>query len=263
MQRSTARATGELAVEAVIDTGNNAVFLAEAAHDGQSVRCVYKPVRGERPLWDFPGAALAPREVAAYLVDQAAGWGFVPPTVLRDGPLGVGSCQEWVDQSTERTLFDVFPRAELPPDWLPVAAGLSQDETGAEREVVVAHAADDRLASVVLFDAVINNSDRKAGHLLLTTADRLHAIDHGVTFHTEPKLRTVLWGWAGKPIPVTLLESLERLEAALAGPLTETLNEFLAPAEITATAARLRHLLETRSFPEPAGDWPPLPYPLF
>ncbi len=264
--------TGVLELQAQIVTGNNAVFLAHVAAaevngDSEPLRCVYKPADGEQPLWDFPGKRLAPREVAAYLIDQAAGWNVVPPTVLRDGPLGAGSCQLWVDSDDAVTQFDVLSPDQLIEGWKVVARGTvaAPDDTDpvAEREVVLAHASDPRLARLAVFDAIINNSDRKAGHVLTDTADRLWAIDHGISFHPEPKLRTVLWGWAGEPLPDDTVDVLKRLEKELQGELGAELELYLDPEELQATTDRVRWLLRQRRFPQPTPGWPVLPYPLF
>ncbi|HEX3731709.1 MAG TPA: SCO1664 family protein [Mycobacteriales bacterium] len=263
--------TGTLELRAQIQTGNNAVFVADVVPEGggdtpaePSLRCVYKPITGERPLWDFPGRRLAPREVAAYLVDRAAGWDHVPPTVLREGPLGPGSCQLWIPHLEEpQSLFDVFAVDDVPAGWKVVATGLAADEEEEpQREVAVAHPDDKRLARIAVLDAVLNNSDRKAGHLL-PEGDRLRAIDHGVSFHSDPKLRTVLWGWAGDPLPDELIAALRRIDTALAGELTEELGQYLDDEEIAAVRGRIEVLLRLRAFPLPASGWPALPYPLF
>ncbi len=270
-------ATGVLELEAQIVTGNNAVFVARAAlgepSSGTPLRCVYKPVDGEQPLWDFPGKPLAPRGVAAYLIDRATGWNVIPPTVLRDGPLGRGSCQLWIESDEAGTLFDGLSPAQLPEGWKVVARGTvaepaptdaeDTDTGGVEREVVLAHADDPRLARLAVFDAVINYSDRKAGHLLTDAVGRLWAIDHGISFHTERKLRTVLWGWAGEPLPEEIVDVLWRLDKELRGTLGAELEPYLDADELAATADRVRQLLQDLSFPQPTPGWPILPYPLF
>ena len=269
---------GHLELRAQIQTGNNAVFVADvvpaspstASETGQSgnsgagktLRCIYKPIRGERPLWDFPDQPLAPREVAAYAIDRALGWGLVPPTVLRDGPLGPGSCQLWIPHTDVPPLFDVLPASDVSAGWKAIATARVNDD-GQEREVVLAHADDERLARLAVFDAVINNSDRKAGHLLVDTGGGLWAIDHGVSFHVEPKLRTVLWGWSGDRLPAETVSALDRLRLALDGELGGRLAEYLNPAEMVALLGRVDGLLSAGDYPAPAPGWPPLPYPLF
>ncbi|MGH3430780.1 MAG: SCO1664 family protein, partial [Mycobacteriales bacterium] len=256
-----------LKLRAQIRTGNNAVFVADVLPAGEgsaeSVRCIYKPIRGERALWDFPDRHLAPREVAAYLVDCAAGWELVPPTVLRDWPFGPGSCQLWIPHlEGAAPSFDVCAVDEVPAGWRIVATGVAEEENEEPREVALAHADDPRLARMALFDAVINNADRKAGHVL-PEGGRLWAIDHGVSFHSDPKLRTVLWGWAGEPLPEGMLEALRVIGSALAGELGAELVRLLSDDEIVATKERVSRLLAERIFPLPNGRWPALPYPLF
>jgi uncharacterized repeat protein (TIGR03843 family) len=197
---------------------------------------IHKPVRGERPLWDFPVGTLAAREVAAHTVSRASGWDVVPPTVMRaDGPLGPGMLQLWVGTNDE-----VDP------------AGLLG--TG-----------DPRLRRIAVFDAVVNNADRKAGHLLVRPDGLVQGVDHGVTFHVEPKLRTVLWEWRGTRLAPGELAMLRSLAARL-GPradLGRSLAALLAPEEVAATRARVRTLLRSGRFPEPSPDWPAVPWPWY
>lgn len=182
---------GEMVLEGQLADASNTTLRAFLTLDGVTVRCVYKPVRGERRLWDFPDGTLAGREVAAYLVSRAAGWDLVPPTVLRDGPLGPGACQLWIDEPDDASpLLGFVPAERLPAHWLAVAG--AYDEAG--RRYVLGHADDPRLAWLAVFDAVINNADRKVGHVLHGPDGRIYAVDHGVCFHIDDKLRTVLWG---------------------------------------------------------------------
>jgi uncharacterized repeat protein (TIGR03843 family) len=197
---------------------------------------VWKPTIGERPLFDFPIGTLTRREVAAYLVSEAMGWGIVPPTILREGPYGEGMLQQWVD---------------LDPD-ADVIAMVSED--------------DPRLRRVATFDAVVNNTDRKVGHLLPIPGGHVHAVDHGVTFSLEPKLRTVLWAWEGEPFDTQEVAALTRVRDALGpgaipGPLAVSLAELLAVEEIQATRARVAALLAAGVFPGPSPDWPAIPWP--
>jgi len=253
-------ATGELAVTGRLVDASNVTVVATVALDGVAVECVYKPVRGERPLWDFPDGTLAGREIASYLVDRATGWDQVPPTVLRDGPLGPGMCQLWIDSEDISTLVDIVPRTAVPPDWHPVVSGV--DELG--QQVVVAHADDDRLRRLSVLDAVVNNADRKGGHLLLTASGRLYGVDHGVSFHPDSKLRTLLWGWAGEPLGDDAVEVLRRLRAELDGPLGEALRDHLTTREVAATVTRVERLLRTGRHPRPGGGrWPAVPWPPF
>jgi uncharacterized repeat protein (TIGR03843 family) len=194
---------------------------------------VYKPVRGERPLWDFPDGTLAHREVAAYLVSQAAGWGVVPPTVFReDAPVGPGMLQLWVEVRED---VDVVERIR---------------------------AADPRLRTIALFDAVVNNADRKAGHLLVRPDGTIQGVDHGVTFSPEPKLRTVLWGWRGTRFAPREERALVLLRRALPrlGPILEP---HLAPDELAALRARIEDLIRAQRFPQPHPDWPAIPWPWY
>jgi uncharacterized repeat protein (TIGR03843 family) len=223
---------------------------------------IYKPVQGERSLWDFPDGTLAGREAAAFVVSAVGGWNLVPPTVLRDGPLGTGSVQLWVDavESDLATLIDVVTPAELAPGWLPVLQAQLADGT----EVVVAHADRPELASAAVYDVVINNADRKGSHLVLDRSGSLWGFDHGVSCHVEPKLRTVLWGWAGQPLPDAELARLEALSGWLSNPTTpvsRTLEGLLSPAEVDALRGRISGLLTTGLFPGPTGRGPAVPWP--
>jgi hypothetical protein len=211
---------------------NNALLVV-AGSNSDGVVAVYKPIAGERPLFDFPDGTLAKREVAAFLVSEAAGFGVVPATVLRDGPFGEGMVQQWID---------VDPAAD-----------------------VVAMVVDDdpRLRPIALFDAAVNNTDRKGGHLLPLPDGRVFGVDHGVTFSTVPKLRTVLWGWQGDAFEPAEAAPLERLRDALAGALGTELAELLEPAEVTATRRRVSALLRTGRFPLPGTNWPAVPWPPF
>ncbi|MFG3516050.1 SCO1664 family protein [Streptomyces bobili] len=252
-------ARGELTVRGRITEASNAALYCTVAHEGREAACVYKPVAGERPLWDFPDGTLAQREVAAYEVSEATGWGLVPPTVLRDGPYGEGMCQLWIEVSPEAELLALLDAEEPGPGWK--AIGLA--EAGEGRTALLVHADDERLRRLAVLDAVINNADRKGGHLLPTTDGRLYGIDHGVTFNAEDKLRTLLWGWAGEPLTGEAVEVLKGLQSALetGGTLTATLAALITPAEIDATRARVGALLESGRHPEPGGDWPAIPWP--
>ncbi|MEU9667720.1 SCO1664 family protein [Streptomyces bobili] len=252
-------ARGELTVRGRITQASNAALYCTVAHEGREAACVYKPVAGERPLWDFPDGTLAQREVAAYEVCEATGWGLVPPTVLRDGPYGEGMCQLWIEVSPEAELLALLDAEEPGPGWK--AIGLA--EAGEGRTALLVHADDERLRRLAVLDAVINNADRKGGHLLPTADGRLYGIDHGVTFNAEDKLRTLLWGWAGEPLTGEAVEVLKGLQGALEadGTLTATLAALITAAEIDATRARVGALLESGRHPEPGGDWPAIPWP--
>jgi uncharacterized repeat protein (TIGR03843 family) len=214
--------------------GSNYTFLVSLDHPTGPIPAVYKPAQGERPLWDFPNGTLASREAAAFLCSQALGWDLVPPTVMRsEGPLGAGSVQLFVDADPEKHFFTFSP----------------QDKQ--------------RLRPVVTFDWVINNADRKSGHILLSPNNRIWLIDHGVCFHPQDKLRTVVWDFVGESIPQALLDDLARFEAALQPEteLTHSLAPLLSPDELAALLERVGRLRAQRRFPAP-GRGRPYPWPL-
>lgn len=234
-------------------------------------RAVYKPVRGERPLVDFAPQTLAAREVAAYLVSRAGSWDLVPPTVLRDGPLGVGSVQFWVEHAPGRPadpsagLVEVLPVEELVGSGMLAVVG-GADEEG--NEVVVAHADDAQLRSMAVLDSVLNNADRKAAHLALDQHGRLRGFDHGLCLHQQDKLRTVLWGWAGQRLPTADRARLAQLHQALTQEAEEpalsgVLLDLLDPSELEALVGRTTMLLEHDSHPRPPETRYPLPWPLW
>ncbi|WP_219667436.1 SCO1664 family protein [Streptomyces bambusae] len=255
-------ARGELSVRGRIREASNAVLLCTVTHDGVTAECVYKPVKGERPLWDFPDGTLAQRERAAYLVSEATGWGLVPATVLRDGPYGEGMVQHWITSAEDtpgESLLALVEGDEPGPGWKPVAFA----DVGEGRTALLVHADDERLRRLAVLDAVINNADRKGGHLLPAPGGRLYGIDHGVTFHTEDKLRTLLWGWAGEPLTDEAREVLRTLAGALAdgAPLATRLAELITAAELAAVRDRVAVLLRTGVHPSPSGQWPAIPWP--
>ncbi|MET9527679.1 SCO1664 family protein [Streptomyces coeruleorubidus] len=252
-------ARGELTVRGRIREASNAALYCTVSHDGRDAACIYKPVAGERPLWDFPDGTLAQREVAAYEVSEATGWGLVPPTVLRDGPYGEGMCQLWVEAAPEAELLALVDGEEPEPGWK--AIGFA--EVGEGRTALLVHADDERLRRLAVLDAVLNNADRKGGHLLPTGEGRLYGIDHGVTFNVENKLRTLLWGWAGEPLTREAVDVLEGLRKDLeeGGALAARLQPLITGAEIDATRARVGALLASGKHPEPSGEWPAIPWP--
>lgn len=225
---------GDVEVLGLLPDSSNYTFLAKLTHEGAQTLGVLKPRRGETPLWDFPHGTLAAREVAAYEVSRASGWDLVPPTVLReDTPLGDGSLQLFVEHDPERHYF------------------------------VLAEEAGRDLRTFAALDVVINNADRKGGHVLEDKSGRLWAVDHGVSFHVEPKLRTVIWAYADEAIGEQVERGLTTLEAELepgAG-LRDRLDELLAPEEVVATRGRIHGLLSSGRFPKP-GSERPLPWPL-
>jgi len=246
---------GELTLHGRIMPASNATFVGEI--DGITV--VYKPIRGERPLWDFPDGTLAHREVAAYLVSEALGWNLVPHTFLRDGPHGPGMVQRWQDPDETQAAVTVVPEGAVPPGYLHVFDGLDQHD----EPISLVHEDSPALRRMAVFDAVVNNADRKGGHVLEMADGHRYGVDHGVTFHTDPKLRTVLWGWAGEPLSAEETQALERLQAALLSDLSHALEEHLAAFEIEQTAARCARLCARGAFPLPYGDWPSIPWPPF
>jgi uncharacterized repeat protein (TIGR03843 family) len=251
--------TGTLKIDGRLVDASNITLFCEVSLDGVTGGCVYKPVRGERPLWDFPDGTLAGREMASFLISQATGWNLVPPTVLRDGPLGPGMCQLWIDTQDVTSLVDIMPAAKVPAGWHSVVDGLD----AAGHEVVVAHADDERLRRLSVLDAVLNNADRKGGHLLLAGGGGLFGVDHGICLHAEDKLRTLLWGWAGEPLPDEHVDVLTRLAADLAGDLGRDLHEHLTRREVDAALRRVRRLLRTGHHPRPGHGWPAVPWPPF
>ena len=224
-------AGGELAIVGRLMASTNNALLCIVRSDDLAATCVYKPVMGERPLDDFPDGTLARREVAAFAASRATGWGIVPPTVLREGPFGEGMVQRWIDVDREAD---------------PIAMVVEGDA---------------RLRRVAVFDAAINNTDRKAGHLLPVASGHVYGVDHGVCFSSMPKLRTVLWNWRGEPFTDEELEVLRALRTGLDGELGATLGGLLAPIEVAATARRVDRLLERRVFPQPDPNRPALPWP--
>jgi len=260
---------GDLTVTGRITQASNATLFAEVVLDGVATRCVYKPVAGERPLWDFPTGTLADREVAAFVVSDAGGWNVVPPTVMRDGPVGVGSVQQWIDQSIDPgqapDLVDIVPAADRETDttyagWHTVLQ--AEDQHG--DPVVLVHADHPDLRTMSVFDVVANNTDRKAGHILRDATGAVHGVDHGLTFHDENKLRTVLWGWAGQRLTDDALTLLERTEDALRRPdVHDELDSLLTVAEITALRQRTQLLQHHGRHPRPGPGHPPIPWPPF
>lgn len=262
--------SGDLTVLGRIRSASNATFLCEASLDGHSVHCVYKPVAGEQPLWDFPDGTLAGRELSAYRVSTQLGWGIVPLTIIRDGPAGPGMLQLWVDQpgdaaqsaeagsATRLDLVDVIPGDESPSGYLPVLRGADY----AGQPVTLVHADDVGLRRMAVFDVLVNNADRKGGHVLRGFDGGVYGIDHGVCLHIDDKLRTVLWGWAGRDLDDHTLTAVAGLVDALGGPLAEALRPHITAAEITALRRRTCALLDHPVMPGP-NEAHPIPWPAF
>ena len=250
---------GEISVEGRLVDASNATLFCEITLDGVEERCVYKPVAGERPLWDFPDGTLAGREVGAYLVSEATGWSVVPPTVMRDGPFGPGMCQLWLDVDESVELVDVVAPRRLPAGWLRVLDALGSGG----QPVVLGHADDERLRRMAVLDAVLNNADRKGGHVLPLPDGTVRGVDHGVCFHVDNKLRTVLWGWAGRPLTDEEVDVLDRLCGLLGADLGARLGELISRAEVAGTRRRAERLLAEARLPLPVEGWPAIPWPPF
>lgn len=224
-------AAGELKVVGRLVDASNATLFAEIVLNADSElnpKVIYKPIAGERPLWDFPVSTLANREYAAYLLSNLAGFNLVPNTVLREGPFGKGMVQEWID--VDETV-DV------------ITFGQSEDS---------------RLRLMALFDAIINNTDRKYGHLLITENKSVYGCDHGVTFHEEDKLRTVLWQFSGMQFKADERDKLAKSLEVIAQP---EFLELLSEAEINAAKIRITRLIKDGKFPYPNPNWPAVPWP--
>jgi hypothetical protein len=222
---------GELEIVGRLYASSNNALLCLVRAAGVVATCVYKPVAGERPLMDFPDGTLARREVAAFEVSRATGWEIVPPTILREGPFGEGMLQLWIRTD---------PAADA---------------------VAMVVESDPRLRRIAVFDAAVNNTDRKAGHLLPVPGGHVYGVDHGVTFSPVPKLRTVLWGWRGEPFSGEESDVLRALRVDMDGALGATLRGLLDRIEVTATTRRIDRLLEAGVFPQPDPRRPALPWP--
>jgi uncharacterized repeat protein (TIGR03843 family) len=247
---------GELELVGRIAAASNATFLARIGE----VEVVYKPVAGERPLWDFPDGTLARRERAAYVVSEAFGWDVVPVTSMRDGPLGPGMVQLWQEPDGEQVPVDVVPADAVPREgWRAVFRGSDEHD----RPVALVHEDSAALRRMAVFDVVVNNADRKGGHILPVGDGHRYGVDHGVTFHVEHKLRTILWGWRGEELRPDEVEGVERVRAQLDGDLGQRLSELLSDAERAALATRCDRLLRAGAFPGPRGEMPAFPWPFF
>ncbi|HSE07330.1 MAG TPA: SCO1664 family protein [Nocardioidaceae bacterium] len=253
---------GELEVRGRILPASNVTLVATATLGSRSLECVYKPISGERPLWDFPNGSLAAREVAAYAVSEALGWAVVPLTLDRAGPLGPGMVQVWREPVDGQEPVDVVPEGEIPEGYLHVLDAAD----GEGNPVSLVHENTPTLRRMAVFDAVVNNADRKGGHVLAMAGGHRYGVDHGVCFHVHPKLRTVLWGWATLPLHEDERAALGRLADALADPdggLRAELDRLLDPDEVTALEARCEDLIAHSRMPLPSGEWPAIPWPAF
>ncbi len=224
---------GTIDVEGLVPWGSNYTFLVTIRNGARETLAIYKPSRGERPLWDFPDGTLAFREVATYRVSVVLGWPHIPPTILREGPQGIGMVQLFIEMVDGQHFFTLRDKHR------------------------------DEMQRIAVFDAIINNTDRKGGHILLGVDGKLWCIDHGVTFHEYPKLRTVIWDFSEQPIPSDILRDLHKLRSQLSRsePLADSLGELLSPRELKALRSRVDRLIECGAFPQPPEDWPPVPWP--
>jgi len=245
----------EIVLEGRIMPASNATFVGRIGE----VRVVYKPVAGERPLWDFPDGTLAHREVAAYLVSEATGWDVVPQTWLREGPHGPGMVQRWQEPDPEEEAVTLVGEGEVPDGYRAVFDGLD----ALDRPVTLVHEDTAALRRMAVFDIVVNNADRKGGHVLEMPGGHRYGVDHGVTFHTDHKLRTVLWGWLGEPLTDEEVDVVSHLRSALVGDLGDALGFHLTAREIEATVRRCERLLGRGTLPAPRGEWPAIPWPPF
>lgn len=223
---------GELEITGRLVDASNATLFGVMHHEGVTLEVIYKPVAGERPLWDFPDGTLADREYVAFLLSDKTGMDLVPPTILREGPAGLGMVQRWIDVDESIELGSYF----------------AQDRK--------------ELRRLALFDAIINNTDRKIGHLLPDQSGHLFACDHGVTFHTEDKLRTVLWQWAGDALTEEEIQSLEQTLTFI-NSNTASLSAHLTNEEVEATCTRIDKLRSNGIMPLPSEDWPAIPWPAY
>lgn len=225
---------GEIAIEGMVPWSSNYTYLVTLKLDEQLEYGIYKPQCGERPLWDFETGSLCKREVAAYELSAFLNYPNVPVTILRDdAPQGLGMIQQFIDHKRRENFFSL--RDKCPEE----------------------------MQKIAVFDALINNTDRKGGHVLADEQGVIWAIDHGVTFHQDPKLRTVIWDYVDDPIPAPLLQALESLRAELKanGPIRATLERLLTRAELRALTSRLNELLRHKVYPSPPPDWPHIPWP--
>ncbi|AYJ49713.1 SCO1664 family protein [Rhodococcus sp. P1Y] len=258
---------GELTVVGRVVSASNATLVCEAATDSDPtpVRCVYKPVRGEVPLWDFPDGTLAGREVASFEISDALGWDVIPPTVLRDGPFGPGMVQRWIDTPERHgehgdrvELVDLCPPDLVPAGWIPVL----QAYDGDGEEVSLIHADDPRLNRMAVLDLLLNNADRKGGHALEGLDGYVYGVDHGICLHREDKLRTVLWGWAGTAVDDVLMADVVEFVDGFADRVEPRVRGHITESEIEALLGRACALVANPVMPQPMSSRP-IPWPAF
>lgn len=224
---------GEIVISGRLVDASNATLYASCEVKERTLTCIYKPIAGERPLWDFPDGTLANREYLTFLISHWLGLHLVPPTVLRDGPYGTGMVQLWIDIDVSVDLMEFF----------------KEDHT--------------ELRKIALLDLITNNTDRKIGHLIPTSEGAVYGCDHGVTFHTEDKLRTVLWQWAKQPFTQAELELMQLAKMLIGTEKREVVLGLIEEEELIATITRIDRALSEKCFPEPNPDWPAVPWPPF
>ncbi len=249
------RLEGELVLHGRIMPASNATFLGTI----DEVSVVYKPIAGERPLWDFPDGNLAGREVAAYLVSQVFGSDVVPLTWLRDGPHGPGMVQLWKEPDEKQAAVTLVEEGQVPAGWRHVFDGID----GRDVAVSLVHEDSEALRRMALFDVVVNNADRKGGHVLAMSDGHRYGVDHGIAFHHEHKLRTVLWGWQGERLTEAEHETVRRVRTAIGSGLGDLLAAHLTDVEVDALERRCRRLLAKGTLPRSGEDWPAIPWPPF
>ena len=246
---------GDLVLHGRVMPASNATFVGEVC--GTTV--VYKPIAGERPLWDFPDGTLADRERGAYLVSEAFGWDVVPLTFLRDGPHGLGMVQLWQEPAEGAEAVTIVRSLRERPGWLHVFDGVDERD----HDVALVHEDSTALRRMAVFDAVVNNADRKGNHVLAMKDGHRHGVDHGLTFHRDHKLRTVLWGWLGDALTAEERDGIDRVSEGLHGGLGRNLADLLSAEEIASLATRCARLRLAGRFPAPSGEMSAVPWPLF
>lgn len=259
--------TGDLTVVGRVVSASNATLVCEAAagENDAPVRCVYKPVRGEVPLWDFPDGTLAGREVASYEISNALGWDVIPTTILRDGPFGPGMVQRWIDTPERHgehgdrvDLVDICRPDLVPSGWIPVLEAYD----GEGQEVALIHADDPRLQRMAVLDILLNNADRKGGHALEGLDGYVYGVDHGICLHHDDKLRTVLWGWAGTAVDDALMADIADFVESFADRVEPRVRGHITESETDALLARARALVQNPVMPQPRSNRP-IPWPAF
>ncbi|MCZ4498854.1 MAG: hypothetical protein JWQ74_1407 [Marmoricola sp.] len=252
-------ADGEMTLLGRIMPASNHTYLVRLGAEDGGIQAVYKPVSGEKPLWDFEEGTLAGREYAAFLVSEALGWSVVPPTLLREGLSGPGMVQLWCEPDEDQAAVDIVAQGAAGPGALHVLDAFDNHD----QPVSLIHEDSPALRRMALFDVVTNNTDRKGGHVLAMPDGHRYGVDHGICFHVEDKLRTVLWGWAGLSFTAEETAGLTALANSFDDGLDETLAPYLSAPERAKTRRRVGRLLRDGRFPEPGSGWPPLPWPAF